>query len=299
MISSIIASADNKVFGLPVLDLKVGDPVPTEYEWASIFIDQHLAAHLLGKNHSSNRALTAARLRSVTSDIAAKRWHLTPASIVFSDAGVLLDGQNRLTAIRDTGEAIWSVVTFGWPEDTMNHLDITSKRTGADILTIHGCKHPAIVSAAISRYVRYGEVINKDVQISHNLISTPEMEAIFQKAPSLWQEAGEAGVALYRALGRGLNPTLFALVYFLIEEVNPGTAGDFYEEIAKGTGTPESATRAIQTRYLNTPYKPSEFKDRRLPIEALIRAYNTYRGGKRYVYPRTDGFRTSVIAPKP
>jgi hypothetical protein len=299
MVSPIIAAPNRPVLGLKVLDLKVGDPIPTQRSWRSVLIDKDLAEYLLGKNHEKNRPVTPSRLSAVQGDIEHDRWYETPASIVFDVSGVLADGQNRLTAVKQADKAIWSVITFGWPEDTIHHIDLTSKRTGADILHIHGIKHASTVSAAISRYSRYKDVLGKNVSVKHNLLSAPEMETIFVKDPDLWEEAGTAGTALYRDLGRGLTPNLLAAVYFLIEEVNPGTAGDFFEEIGGGLGMTGSATRDIQKTFLNKAFKPSDYNDRRIPYEALIRAYNSYMSGSPYVFPQPGRFQTTPVAKHP
>lgn len=93
-----------------------------------------MAADWLGMN-TGNRPLR----RSVVEGLkeAFRRGEYTPThqGIAFSDSGVLLDGQHRLTAISELRDGSFQMlVTRGLPDAAFKAMDIGVKRTAADAL---------------------------------------------------------------------------------------------------------------------------------------------------------------------
>ena len=71
-------------------------------------------------------------------DMADGKWDLNGATIVFSDDGVLLDGQHRLWACIASGEPFVTIVVRGIPSAKQESMDIGSSRTLADMLKLKG-----------------------------------------------------------------------------------------------------------------------------------------------------------------
>lgn len=84
---------------------------------------------------------------TIIKDIERGRWKLNGASIVFSDEGVLLDGQNRLIACVETDTPIVSVIVRGVKADAQISMDIGVKRQVVDYLTMYGYKQASLVAS--------------------------------------------------------------------------------------------------------------------------------------------------------
>ena len=84
---------------------------------------------------------------SIDKDIERGRWRINGATIVFSDDGVLLDGQNRLDAVVKTGIPIVTVVVYGVQAESQVSMDMGVKRQVNDFLTMRGYKEATLVSA--------------------------------------------------------------------------------------------------------------------------------------------------------
>lgn len=68
--------------------------------------------------------------------------------IRFAVSGKLLDGQQRLMSVRDSGVSVYFVVITGLPEEAQQTMDTGRRRTVSDQLKIGGVHLPEVVSAA-------------------------------------------------------------------------------------------------------------------------------------------------------
>jgi hypothetical protein len=104
-------------------------------EW--IDITPELAAEYLRRN-TLNRPKKPQKIALYTADMKAGAWPVTGATIQFGRSGRLLDGQNRLQAIVDSGVSVRMLVVFDIDDDTFDVIDSGARRTASDILVIEG-----------------------------------------------------------------------------------------------------------------------------------------------------------------
>lgn len=100
-------------------------------------ITPELAAKYLEKN-ISNRRIRQADVDMLARDIKTGNWCITHQGIAFNDAGNLIDGQHRLTAIVQAGIPVKMMVTRGLSEFSVIGVDRGIKRTVNDNLAITG-----------------------------------------------------------------------------------------------------------------------------------------------------------------
>ena len=81
-------------------------------------------------------------------------WELNGATIVFSDKGVLLDGQTRLSAIAESGIACDTVVVRGISASAQMVMDSGVKRSVAMQLELLGVKDASNIGTAAGRMYR-------------------------------------------------------------------------------------------------------------------------------------------------
>lgn len=139
-------------------------PVPNagpEITFSIVDVSPALAKEWLERNFDRNRGFKRPRIERYKRMIASGKWRLTHQGIGFNHEGVLIDGQNRLTAISESPEGtVVRVVVATYTIDTRAHdaLDLGSTRTAGDVLALEGMTHKdgAKRLAAITASLRMG-----------------------------------------------------------------------------------------------------------------------------------------------
>lgn len=118
-----------------------------------------IAEQMLGLNlHNRNKKRA---LHAYAKDMASGEWDVNGSTIVFSDEGVLIDGQNRLFACVAAGKPFHTFVVRGVKETTQETIDTGSNRTLADTLKLRGYPNAttlAAVTSALARVDKHGSI---------------------------------------------------------------------------------------------------------------------------------------------
>lgn len=129
---------------------KAAPAVPTVV-WEDV--TPELAAKYLARN-VSNRNLRESTIKAYERDMRSGNWISTHQGIAFNDAGDLIDGQHRLSAIVRAKVTVRMLVTRGIPRNagamhTMDAVDRGANRSVADQLRVqHGYSNPNLAAAA-------------------------------------------------------------------------------------------------------------------------------------------------------
>ena len=135
-----------------------GENVENEYPDVQISIERispEVAACMLEKN-THNRAIGRQPLDYA---MLTGQWVLNGDAIVFSEEGVLLNGQHRLTALVKTNTSADFIVARGIKREAQVTMDVGKKRTLADYLKMDGFSDytkVAAVTAALMRVDAFG-----------------------------------------------------------------------------------------------------------------------------------------------
>jgi len=151
---------------LPIDNLiKQAERIDPHVYWADV--DPTLAADWLRRN-GKNRPKKPANIERYTAAMASGEWKVTGAPIQFGKSGQLVDGQNRLQAIIDSGAAVRMLVVDGVDDEVFDVIDGNAKRTGSDMLHIEGyegwlaqCGSTAasVASSLMSKQAPYSTVL--------------------------------------------------------------------------------------------------------------------------------------------
>lgn len=98
-------------------------------------VTPELAAQWLVKN-KQNRNPKSQRIVVYANAMREGRWRLTHQGIAFDKDGNLLDGQNRLMAVVESGVTVPMLVTSGMSREDMPTIDMGAIRSAGDSLTI-------------------------------------------------------------------------------------------------------------------------------------------------------------------
>lgn len=93
-----------------------------------------LASYVLKTCNYRNRRMKPAKIRKMKNAIVSDRFHLTHQGVAFDAEGVLLDGQNRLQAIVESGRTVRLKVTYNLPSVSQAYMDSGSKRSETENL---------------------------------------------------------------------------------------------------------------------------------------------------------------------
>lgn len=121
-----------------------------------VFITPEKASKYLAHT-APNRPKSSGKIAKFAMDIKKGEWKLTHQGIALTSDGRLLDGQNRLQAIIESGLPIWMSVTTGVKEDCFDVIDTGTNKTGANALAMMGIqpRNARIIASAVPYCVSY------------------------------------------------------------------------------------------------------------------------------------------------
>jgi len=149
-----------------------------------LFVTPGMAKEFLTHNHPNNRAFKDNDVKKYIREMENDRWLMTGETIVFSSHGYLIDGQNRLKAIVESGKWQRMLVVWGVSDDAIRLINSGVPRTLRDQFMISG-KTDAIYtnkkSTALVRLLAFdtGIIAWKDKQ------SVSEIEQLIDKYSNL------------------------------------------------------------------------------------------------------------------
>lgn len=296
----IKAAGPDTYHGIPILGLRVDDPIPTPRapERYAVRVYPDLARYLLTFNPEANRNIKLRTVARYVGDMREGHWRFTPESIVFTVVPSLANGQHRLCAAAEFGGEVWMTFDFGWPDEIINAIDRGEKRTNADALTIDRIPHATRIAAAIALLSRYEQVMNTGGSRSFASLPAPSSQstiARYREDPEGWAEAGKTGERVYWALDKGFGTGVWVAAHRLIAEVYPTLATPFMDAVADGTDPAGSATRQLGDWARRRQQSATRTGDAREPLELIIRAFNAWRAGRSMSFPKTAGFVMSRV----
>ena len=124
----------------------------------SIFetITPELAGVYLSRNAEGQRRINPNRVADYAADMKKGLWVANGEAVIFDDAGRLIDGQHRLSAIVRAGVPVEMLVVRGVESKSFQTIDQGCMRT---IGTLAGCSnHDATIAKAICAYDHFGTV---------------------------------------------------------------------------------------------------------------------------------------------
>jgi len=132
-----------------------------DVEFHFVDVTPELAQAWLGRN-MKNRKLKDVTIAGFARDMKNGAWFTTHQGIAFNAAYELIDGQNRLHGIMQSGVTVRMLVSSGWPEKipgqkghTMDAVDMGCGRTVADQLELqHGMRNAKFVAATAGSLAR-------------------------------------------------------------------------------------------------------------------------------------------------
>jgi len=158
-------------------------------EWASRILERN----------THNRSVRPAVVRQIASDMACGRWLLTPQTVSVASDGTLLDGQHRLMAIVQSGQAVQMMLATDCPSECFAAIDTGQSRTPGDILKIEGVSNYTHV-ASIIRLVHLYNTCPGNVWVGQlGALSKQQIVETYRADPDAWNEVTKLAMSFNKA----------------------------------------------------------------------------------------------------
>lgn len=171
----------------------------------TVLVTPELAEEWLSRNYQLNRTINWVKVREYAGDMESGRWNETIANpIRFTKDGTLIDGQQRLSAVVESGCSILMYVQKDLSIDDFNYIDIGAKRKAADF--IRGEKSAKSL-AAVSRMTYATKKGTANLQgILHGYLSITPREQ--PSVPCIIRESQDALVQECYVQGRQIREAM-------------------------------------------------------------------------------------------
>ena len=126
------------------------------------------------KANTANRPMSNAHIERIAQQMAKGQFILNGESIIFSDEGVLMQGQHRLAACIKSNTSFQTVVVRGIPYNAFFTLDSGRARSISDVFAIQGTPDYSKMSSIVNSYIRLHTGVNSYTgrESMKNLMST-------------------------------------------------------------------------------------------------------------------------------
>lgn len=143
------------------------------------------------KANTANRPMSNVHIERIAQQMAKGQFILNGESIIFSDEGVLMQGQHRLAACIKSNTSFQTVVVRGIPYNAFFTLDSGRARSISDVFAIQGIPDYSKMSSIVNSYIRLHTGINSYTgrESMKNLMSTKkDIFDVYQRHIELFTE---------------------------------------------------------------------------------------------------------------
>lgn len=242
-------------------------------------IDPTKARRLLESNHG-NRKIVLGHVKALANQMTRGEWRynpLDPIGIAYN--GRLINGQNRLLAIIESGTEQPFSIERGLDPELFQVIDQGRKRSGADYLYTRDEKNTSELSSILGWQFRH-EMAGRPYRLDSRVRPTNyQIDELLGRLPELRASVG--------AGARFMEPTTLLpksvanWMHFRFSKVSPEKADSFWSGVGKGIGLAEDDPRYVFRKLLlrraagGTVSRSSE-----VVIACAIKAWNAFMEGK-------------------
>ena len=243
-------------------------------------ISPELADHIVKNLNRSNRKASSEKINEYVAAMEEKLWPVTGASLVFSKAGYLIDGQHRLLACIKSGKPLTTFVVFNIPDASFAMMDLGRKRSNRDMFYTSRVRNSSAACSA-TRWLmvhRDNPVSRSESYTNHQLYSFYSKNLdlpTFHEIVSLAMDIERATKQLAPS-GRKRNylPAGSTAAYlFMLVQVNKKQGLAFANQLLLGTGHGRAYIKTVRERMDANGGRLHEI----LRNALLVQAWNAYR----------------------
>ncbi len=219
-----------------------------------------LAQYVLDNCNTQNRKPNSNHVSRIAVSLVSDQWVMNGESIVFSDQGLLVDGQHRLMACAQTGVAIKSVVVFG--VENQKSFDTHGQgvvRTARQVLSMNGFSNTTSLGAACKFALFFrgtkGLIWDEDeaeIKAKAPLVSR---DMILELATSLDESVVNKVADIHSNIPASLSRACVSGMFLFLCEINKEAAYIFFNKIVEDDFVGKTDPARLIKRYLSRTTK--------------------------------------------
>lgn len=237
------------------------------------------AGELLKKN-TSNRKMSDKVVKKYIKEMKEGKWKFTGDPIRISKDNILLDGQHRLTAIKESGITVQCLLMTGLDSDIFDVLDTGKSRNASDVLSINNIKYPT-VSSSIARFIlayNSGLYTTQQMVNSTSASNADILKFVNQNGEAL-ADATEYSVSKCQKF-KLISHSIFGGLFFIFNALHEKTAFEFFEQFSTGLNLEaKSPILHLREKLIRDSANKSKLPAKE-KVALVIKAWNLFRKEK-------------------
>lgn len=248
-----------------------GLPSPGEV----VLVTPDIAAEWLTHN-THNRNAKPTNIKKFAEDMTNGEWQWTGEPIRFAVDGTLLDGQNRLYAIIESGVTIPLLVIRGLPREAQDAIDTGAARKLHDILKLRGEANASALAALLRITVAWELGMRR--ASNHNAIPHSRCIHFLDDHPELRELLTPSRSV---ADSSGLPASVVGLVWWVTSQIDAEDAEFFFRRLGDGQGLVKGDPIYELRRTVQESRNVRGERNRTWLLAITIKAWNSYRKGEK------------------
>jgi hypothetical protein len=256
------------------LPIKVDHPVTSFVSVTSATAERWLT------HNTHNRPLSDTAVYAYQSDMENGRFKLTGEPVQFSKTGVLLNGQNRLTALANCMPPLTIVfnVVRGLEDESQFYMDLVNRRSPGQQLGLMGVRNSRQVAAGARLFIQWEKDLLFTDQKRQRAISTPYLEQWVQTNSDLVDEFNDH--LAYVCNRVGAMPAAASAFAFAGLRVDAQATVAFFHLWSARTNLPAgSPILALDNRFRNSRLSRERLSQRECLLY-IIHGWNAWMRGE-------------------
>lgn len=190
--------------------------------------DKKLVDELLAMNHN-NRNIKRGHLAWIKAAIKSNQFILTGQGIGVSKDHVLVDGQHRLHAIKESGyPPVELLVVTGLDEKAKIYIDQQAKRTPADMLKM-------VLDRDVNKEITSTLILDMGIKETEDGFTWAKMKVNLETLVGKMDSNQDLLSEIFEALGKKARVGIRCALFHYAKKVGKGRAIDFAEKVRTGT----------------------------------------------------------------
>lgn len=226
-----------------------------------------------------NRKIVTTAVNRYRNDMANGRWTFAGDPIRFDDAGHLLDGQHRLTALAGLpeGKSIDFLVITGLDPQAQMVMDQGRIRQAGQQLQMKGVRDANLVAAGVRLYLSHRSgFLFRDNHFAAEHITTPYIETWVDENSGAIDWIGSFITSVKGSDAPGRVAYCAALIF---THIDASATRDFFRLLCKGAGGSDHPITVLDKRLQRHRREGIRISDRDT-LGMYVQAWNAWRKGR-------------------
>ena len=238
-------------------------------------VTPELAAQMLRKN-TMNRNISAIAVKRYAQAMLSGEWEMNGETIIVATDGTIIDGQQRLHAVIESGKTIPFLIVYNVKKTSISTVDTGVGRTFRHILQIKGSKHATTAATLTKLAWVYDNFDHELKDFSSNIsLRNTVLELYYDENRDLIERA--AAVADNGA--HHFVKSYMALAYYLFARKSPAKADEFIYQVKTGANiTTKHPAMTLRLRLYDNVTRKVKMSVRET-IAIYIKAWNAFIKG--------------------